>query len=334
MRGGRASDGRERKSAGEVRPSPALWHQGVGRIAAAALDGLVGQSALLSSLCRAATISCALILLAVAAVAGGCAAGSSGGLEQTPAAAQVTTAEEPAGASMTKERVASAPKQLQVVIDTSASLPMTYNLRALDAIADVVKAWPKPLPPAGGSPPYGGLTIQVRGVSGVSYAPESVLGSWRVGGIPGVDVLPVAVTPDFTQRVIAHKRQRTAAQAAYKNSRTQAHRVAMALRRLRPKTTYVSEIHGAVSAAAQSFSPRGGRKLLLISDLEQNRAPQIAGSLKDVHMLIVHICRKAASCRSHQASWDRELRRRGVLTVAFIRIERLDAEIETFLRGT
>lgn len=224
------------------------------------------------------------------------------------------------------------PEQLQVVVDTSASVQMAYNLRALAAVAEVVDAWPRPLPTIGRSPPQFGLTIQVRGVSGVSYAPASVLGTWRVDGIPAVEALPSAVTPDFTQRVIAHKRERAAAEAAYKKSRAQAQRTATALRRLRPKTTYVSEIHGAVSAGAQSFSPRGVRKLLLVSDLEQNREPQIAGSLKGVDVLIVHLCRKAAKCESQQRAWGRELRGRGASEVAFIRIERLDLEVETFLR--
>ena len=229
-------------------------------------------------------------------------------------------------------RNAGAPTQLQVVDDTSASVSPGYRIAALRAIANVVERWPLPVPESGGSAPQSGLAVQVRGVSASSYAPENVLGTWTIDGIPGVAALPKTVTSDFTQRVLAYRAEYKAATHARAKAALQARRAAGGLRRLRPKTTYASEIEGAVSAAVQSFSPGGRHKLVVVSDLAQNRRPEIAGSLAGVEVLVAHLCREAARCRGQEADWGKRLRARGAVTVTFVRIERFPTAIASFLR--
>jgi hypothetical protein len=226
-----------------------------------------------------------------------------------------------------------APTQLQVVLDTSASVPPKYRLEALRAVADEIGTWPQPVPASGKSDVQPGLIVQVRGVSADSYAPESLLGTWNIRGIPAVAALPTTVTSDFTQRVLAYKHAHKAAADAYTKAVSESRRAAGALRRLRPKTTYVSEIEGAVSAAAQSFSPKGSHKLLVVSDLAQNRRPEIAGSLRGADVLIAHLCWKAATCLSQEGDWWKRLRSRGAVSVSFVRIERFRTAVATFLRG-
>jgi hypothetical protein len=230
-------------------------------------------------------------------------------------------------------RDASAPTQLQVVDDTSASVPPPYRIATVRAIADIVERWPQPVPSSGGSDPQPGLVVQLRGVSASSYAPENVLGTWTIKGIPGVAALPTAVTSDFTQRVIAYRAEYKAATDAQTKAAHQAQHAAAELRGLRPKITHASEIEGAVSAAVQSFSPGGSHKLVVVSDLAQNRRPEIAGSLAGVDVLVAHLCRKAATCSSQEADWGRRLRARGAAAVTFVRIERFPTAIATFLRG-
>jgi hypothetical protein len=222
-------------------------------------------------------------------------------------------------------------EEAQVVLDTSASVAADYRLQALRAIALVAADWPRPVPASGASSSRPQLVVQVRGVSADSYDPASVLGAWVVEGIPAVEGLPSDVTADFTQRVIAFKREHTAAVSAYRRALTDARRAAAALRALRPKTTYASEIEGAVSAAAQSFSPSGIRRLVIVSDLAQNRPPQIAGSLRGVRVLIAHICSDVSTCQRQEHTWLRTLRARGAASVDFVRVERFPAAIASFL---
>jgi hypothetical protein len=204
-------------------------------------------------------------------------------------------------------------------------------LQALAAIAELVTGWPHPLPAIGGSPAQSGLLIQVRDVSADSYAPESLLGTWSVPSIPAVRGLPSDVTADFTQRVITYKREHAAAAAAYSRAVSDARRAALGLRGLRPKTTYASEIEGAVSAAAQSFSPSGVRRLVVVSDLAQNRPPQIAGDLRGVGVLLAHLCLKVSTCQNQERTWSRTLRARGAASVVFVRIERFATALAEFV---
>jgi hypothetical protein len=146
--------------------------------------------------------------------------------------------------------------------------------------------------------------------------------------VPG---LPSAVTGDFTRRVLAYRAARKAAVRAYRGAAADARRAASALAALRPKTTGASEIEGAVSASAQSFAPSGVRRLVVISDLAQNRRPQIAGSLRGVRVLIAHICSNVVTCETQQRSWKRTLRARGAASVTFVRIERFPTAVAGFL---
>ncbi len=222
-------------------------------------------------------------------------------------------------------------EEAQVVVDTSASVAAHYRLEALRSIAVVAADWPRPVPASGGSSSQPQLIVQVRGVSADSYDPGSVLGTWVIEGIPAVEGLPSDVTADFTQRVIAFKREHAAAVSAYRRALADARRAAAALRSLRPKTTYASEIEGAVSAAAQSFSPSGIRRLVIVSDLAQNRPPQIAGNLRGVRVLIAHLCSDVSTCQRQERTWLRTLRARGADSVNFVRVERFPAAIASFL---
>jgi hypothetical protein len=221
--------------------------------------------------------------------------------------------------------------QLQVVLDTSASVPARYRLEALSALADVVEAWPRPVPASGKSPTQPGLIVQVRGVSADSYSPENLLGTWNVEGIPGVLALPATVTSDFTERVLTYKNEHQAAAMSYKRAAVEARHAAAGLRRLRPQTTYASEIEGAVSAAAQSFSPGGSHKLLVVSDLAQNRPLEIAGTLSGDEVLIAHLCWRATACASQERVWRKRLHGLGAASVTFVRIERFPSAVATFV---
>lgn len=223
--------------------------------------------------------------------------------------------------------------QLQVVLDTSASVPAAYRHQALQAIAGIVSRWPRPVAASGGTARQPSLLIQVRGVSGNSYAPEGVLGTWTIVGVPSVPALPKKVTADFTERVLAYKRAHASAVKACRHAVAGARLTAAALRSLRPKTTYASEIEGAVSAAAQSFSPSGIRRLLVVSDLAQNRPPQIAGSLRRVRVLIAHVCTTVSTCDKQQRTWTKAFRAREAAAVTFVRIERFPSAVGGFLGG-
>jgi len=254
------------------------------------------------------------------------------GLAAVACVVAVATCAAFAGVGRASVSVGGAPtEEVQLVLDTSASVPVEYSVQALRAIAVVVAGWPHPVPTDGASSGQSQLIVQVRGVSADSYGPASVFGTWKVEGIPAVEGLPSGVTPDFTQRVIAFKREHAAAVSAYRRAVSDASRAAAQLRSLRPKTTYASEIEGAVSAAAQSFSPSGVRRLVIVSDLAQNRPPQIAGSLRGVSVLIAHICSNVSTCRRQEHTWFRTLRARDATSVDFVRVERFPAAVASFL---
>jgi len=83
-----------------------------------------------------------------------------------------------------------------------------------------------------------------------------------------------------------------------------------------------SEIAGCVSALATILSP-GDRKILLLSDLGQNHAPQIAGDLSRTQVLVVQPCPSgdASTCTTLATDTASSLKSRGATEVAAIRPE-------------
>ena len=226
------------------------------------------------------------------------------------------------------------PEQLEIVLDTSSSFGLPYRRESLAEIAAAVTGWPRSLPALGGSASRPGLTVRLRGVSGVSYSPEDVLGTWRIPSVPAVVPLPTKVTANLTVLLLAYKNQVAAAKKAERQVELKAHRAAKALEHLQPPTTYASEIEGAVSAAAQSFAAAGARRLLIVSDLAQNRHPQIAGSLRNVQVLVMHLCTEAAVCARQERSWRNRLEARGASQLEFVRIEQFPSALKAFLGET
>jgi len=220
--------------------------------------------------------------------------------------------------------------EIEAIFDGSSSVPKRYTRASIKAFASAVAAWPRPLPAGGGSRAQAPLNVLVRLVSGTSYSPESLAGTWRIRGVPGVQALPTRVTGDFTYRVIRYQRQRATATRAYRAARVEAQRAARAIAAIRPKRVFCSDIAGAVSAAAQSYSTSGPRLLFIASDFAQYCKAQIAGSLRRVDILAVHLCWQAGVCKAQERTWERRFG--AAHTTRFVRFERMNEALRRFLK--
>jgi hypothetical protein len=224
-------------------------------------------------------------------------------------------------------------RQVIAIVDPSGSVPRPYLRESLAALANAVRSLPKPLPPTGSSPPQAALSISVRVVSGAAYSPAAQLLAGKVHAVPGVADLPDDVDADLTEAITAIGEQRQTATKSLAEARADAADLAQRISTLDPPVADESDIVGAVSAAAESFTSTDRRLVIAGSDLAQNGRANVAGSLRGVHVFIVHLCDDAARCQAQKATWRQRLSARGARSLRFARIENAFPSLRSFVGG-
>lgn len=259
-------------------------------------------------------IGCGLSVTALAL--GACAQSSTGAtsVAQLPAPAQPPPA-----------------RDVQAVVDPSGSVERTLFAQSVKALADAVRTLPHTVPARAESTGQPSVHVGVRAIDGEAYAPDGLLTEGQIEAIPAVAAVPDASDGDITPAVIAIGRQRKAARAAYASASAAATRLAAQITRLDPPVAGCSDVWGAVSAAAQSFTALD-RRLIVVSDMAVHCRSNMAGSLGGAHVLIVHICRTAAVCDDQERYWQRALKDRGAANVEFVRFERMRERIRTYVQ--
>jgi hypothetical protein len=244
------------------------------------------------------------------------------GSASTPVAAKVKAGEPP------PER------QVEVVVDPSESVPRHYLGASLKALAAAVLAIPQPLPTSGPSPARPAVSITVRAVAPDSYSPTGRLLSGEIREVPEIAPLPEDPDADLTAAVVEVDKQRERAERAADETEAEAGALADQIAALDPPTTSCSDVAGAASAAAQSFTSED-RRLVMITDLDQSHhcPANVAGSLQGVRVAAIHICTDAARCQAQQAFWRRLLTNRGAASVQFVRIENMRPTLRSFVAG-
>ncbi len=223
-------------------------------------------------------------------------------------------------------------RQVEIVLDPSGSVPRHYLTASLKALADAVRAIPKPLPPTGSSLARPAVSITVRAVAADSYSPTGRLLSGTVGGVPEIAALPDDADADLTAAAVEVAEQRRRAERAEVETEADAESLAGQIDSLDPPVTGCSDIAGAISASAQSFTS-SDRRLVMVTDLAQHCSANAAGSLRGAQVQIVHICTAADRCRAQEALWRRRLTERGAAAVRFIRFENLYPTIRSLVAG-
>jgi hypothetical protein len=225
-------------------------------------------------------------------------------------------------------------RQVEAVLDPSGSVPRHYLTASLKALADAVRAIPKPLPPTGSSPARPAVAITVRAVATDSYSPAGRLLSGTVKEVPEIAALPDDANADLTGAVVEVAKQREKAERAEEEAEAEAEALADRITALDPPVTTCSDVVGAASASAQSFTS-SDRRLVMVTDLSQSHhcPANAAGTLRGVRVVTVHICTTAARCQAQEALWRRRLTDRGATSVRFTRFENLYPTMRSLVAG-
>lgn len=221
--------------------------------------------------------------------------------------------------------------------DLSLSVPRRLFEGGLTSIAEIAEDWPKEPARNGASVPWPALDLQVRAIGADSYnveEPTALLMDGLIAGIPSVIEPGHPSEPNFVEWDQAYRRQLAIARGAYKRAARSALRIAQHLRSLDPPSQRRSQVWGCISAAAETMPHTGAPKLAIWSDLKNNVHPQIAGSLRGIHILVIHLCDHARLCHRQRRAWGSRLKDRGATHVQFIRFDRADQSLADFLRSS
>jgi len=218
--------------------------------------------------------------------------------------------------------------------DGSSSSVPSFSSVELSRLQQAVGHWSPDTPvTADGAPPRPGLHLSVRQVLTNSYSSSAGSLTLEIPAVPGLVARPNATDPGFVEadrQWQSAKKQYEADSATAAAAATQA---AGALEHYQLQRQN-SEISGCVSALAQTITG-SSRRLILVSDLEQNGQPQIAGDMSGTSVLIVQACGgSAAKCTNLADAWTSQLKSQGTAVVRILRPESSSPSSYTsFLKG-
>jgi hypothetical protein len=224
------------------------------------------------------------------------------------------------------------PREVEVVVDPSQSVPRHYLRASLRALATAVREIPEPLPKDGASAWRQEVSITVRPVSADAYSPAARLVTGTIRAVPEISSLPEETDADLTAAAVEVGEQREAAEQALEGAVRDAEDLAAEIAALDPPVTGCSDVIGGISASAESFTG-DDRRLVVISDLSQACDPNVGGSLEGTKILVVHICEEAARCYAQRAAWRERLGARGADPPRFVRVENLTSSLIDFVAG-
>lgn len=209
-----------------------------------------------------------------------------------------------------------------VCIDETPSIDKAVPELARKMLIERLKSWVPPRRAAAeASPAVAGLELLVRKITpdSVSLGPAGLVAQVNIPPVPGVARLPGPAS-NFVQIQGEYKKQVAGAEAA-RASATAAATTAATTVADADLSSPESEIRGCIEALARAM-PRG--TFLLISDLAQSGVPQVGvASLKQVSLVIVHVCQMAKACVAQETAWSQAFTDVGAASPVFLTVENM-----------
>lgn len=231
----------------------------------------------------------------------------------------------PAGEPTTPAEV----RRVALIVDPSGSNGGPAEAaRALVMTGDAVARW-YGQPPQSRRPsePYPGLDLHIRTVATNSYGPRAELLHVELPPVAGLNPPP---DPSDALATSAWAKASDGVDAGWRDGQALAVAAAEQVRRLQPPSLD-SEIVGAVSAAGAVMGSGPGT-IVLISDLEQIGAPQVAGDLAGKRLVVFQRCNgDAARCAQAFSDFEGMAGRWGVEAIEVHRSEVLGSKLSTIL---
>jgi hypothetical protein len=220
-----------------------------------------------------------------------------------------------------------------VVLDGSSSVPIEIVAAFRERIAAEVTAWPGAPPPdyRAGAEPKQGLQFVERGVDTRSLSWQASAIDEHIPSVPGVPRRPDVTDPEFLTKDRAWAALAAATTAALTEARAKAAALAERIRKA-PLPDGWSDILDATTAVEQTLIP-GHRRLLVVSDLDNNRPGALLGDFGDTTVGIAHVCDDMRVCTRQEAAWAQDLSAHHAYRVAFARPEFVLDQLHAFTRG-
>jgi hypothetical protein len=223
-----------------------------------------------------------------------------------------------------------------------ASFPQQVRSDLAAAVAGLAQTGQLPTSGPGNGPVTSSqpsVSLVVRQVDTTSFSTVSTPFSANVT-IPGVPGLaesrpsPGGANYDTLLRAWSAGYQEVAAARASATAAAQQAQQTVSAMPLDQSPSSWSAISACVSALLLTTPGAGQHSYLLASDLEENVAPQLAGSFDGAPLVIVQACDSgnAASCQGLLASFEAEMRRLDVGPITVVRPEDAAAAIASWIR--
>lgn len=258
------------------------------------------------------------------------------GLQSTAPGASVTHAQK---AAVRRESVSITPVTEKVCIDATISSDPGFAEGVRNDVVDSLAAWAPALP---SKPPISavaetpGLNLFVRQVTTDSYATNQPALDLQIPGTPALQAPPNIDDPNLATDQVAWAEQEQRWASAVKAARAAEAGEVAALRGYRLKDTVGnwSAISGCIAALADEGVQNASVRMVVASDLEENRPP-VSADYAGASFLIDQSCppNGEASCTALAKRWTARLHRQGAGAMTVIRADAATQAISSWLLG-
>lgn len=223
-------------------------------------------------------------------------------------------------------------------LDATASSDREFADGVRQALVSAVATWVPALPagaPTTAEPAVPALTLWVRQVLTNSYSTQSPSLDLEIPAVPALPAPPNLNDPNLANDQLTWASREHAWRDGVEQALKQEAAAVAALRGypLDHNERNWSAISGCTAALAGDGTQDSSTRMLLASDLQENRTP-VTADYNGAAMLIDQNCPwTAQSCTSRSASWAARFHRQGMGAVAVVRADGATQAIHNWLLG-
>jgi hypothetical protein len=223
-------------------------------------------------------------------------------------------------------------------IDATASSDRQFAGGVRRDLEIALSGWVPPLPtgvPTTAEAGVPGLTLWVRQVLTDSYSTQSPSLDLQISAVPALPAPPSLTDPNLATDQLSWASREQVWRSGIEQALRQEAAAVAALKSylLDHNVGNWSAISGCAAALAGEGSQNPSTRMLLASDLQENRPP-VPANYAGAAMLIDENCPSTAqSCTRRGASWTARFRRQGMGRVAIVRADAATQEIDNWLLG-
>lgn len=241
-------------------------------------------------------------------------------------------------AGSAEQRVQATPVTAKACIDATASSDPEFADGVRQALVSAVATWVPPLPsgaPSTAEAAVPALTLWVRQVLTNSYSTQSPSLDLEISAVQPLPAPPQLSDPNLATDQLTWASREHAWRSATTQALEQEANAVAALRSypLDHNARNWSAISGCTAALAGEGTQNASTRMLLASDLQENRPP-VTANYAGAAILIDQNCPwTAQSCTSTAASWTARFYRQGIGSVAVVRADGAKQAIHNWLLG-